>query len=146
LELFAVGEKLTQVDVSGIPRESSSKTTIAEAKEQVANCLLKFKECLTINAKTNLNQPSKLASILLGQPDSQEEVNEIKLLTDTLDEKEKALEQARRDLQAVQNSANLLSTTNQNLEQAKKEMEETFRKAEEAVILAKELLKVAEEK
>ena len=46
----------------------------------------------------------------------------------------------------MQNSANYLSTTNQNLEQAKKEMEEKFRKAEEAVILAKELLKVAEEK
>jgi Na+/phosphate symporter len=89
---------------------------------------------------------STFKAILLGQLDSQAEVNEIKLLTDTLDEKEKALEQAGRDLQAVQNSANFLSTTNQNLEQAKKEMEEKFRKAEEAVILAKELLKVAEEK
>jgi len=62
--------------VSVFSDDNSSKTTIAGAKEQVANCLLKFKECLTKHAKNNFNQPTKLASILLGQPDSQAEVDE----------------------------------------------------------------------
>ena len=71
---------------------------------------------------------STFKAILLGQPDSQAEVDE------THSMRKKKLK--NRHVEIVK-PCKLLSTTNQNLEQAKKEMEEKFGKAEEAAKLAK---------
>ena len=53
-----MGEKLTQVNVSIITDDNYYKTTLAGVK--VINFLLKFKECLTKQARNNLNQPTSI--------------------------------------------------------------------------------------